>query len=184
VTRLIIPVDHHDHTHGSDDAPVTLVEYGDYECPYCGQAYPILKAVQRAMGDSLRFVFRNFPISELHPHALRAAEFAETAASLGRFWQAHDLLYEHQTALRDSNLLAYGERIGVAASALAQGFDGRFDQKIRDDFMGGVRSGVNGTPALFINGLRYDGDRDVGSLVEALTQALHEASGARTDTHR
>ncbi|PZU94792.1 MAG: disulfide bond formation protein DsbA [Chelatococcus sp.] len=177
MTRLTIPVDARDHMQGPASAPVTLVEYGDYECPYCGEAYPVLKAVQEVMGERLRFVFRNFPISELHPHAVRAAEFAETAGALGLFWQAHDLLYENQDALDDRHLLAYGRRLGLDEAALAQGLDGRFDAKIRADFLGGVRSGVNGTPSLFINGLRYDGERDIDSLVEALSLAARGAHG-------
>lgn len=184
MTRLIVPVDRQDHAQGGEDAPVTLVEYGDYECPYCGEAYPVLKAVQRLMGERLRFVFRNFPISELHPHAVRAAEFAEAAAGIGKFWEAHDLLYEHQTALSDGDLFAYGEKLGLDAGAVASGFDGRFDQKIRGDFMGGVRSGVNGTPTLFINGLRYDGERDVDSLLEALSRAARDAQDPRARAHR
>lgn len=168
---LVIPVSASDHSQGPADAPVTLVEYGDYECPYCGQAYPIIKAVQRELGDRLRFVFRNFPIAEAHPHALRAAEFAETAAAAGRFWQAHDLLYENQGALTDEDLLAYGQSLGLDAAALAVGLDGRHVEKIRADFMGGVRSGVNGTPSLFVNGRRLDGGFDHAHLVAALRHA-------------
>lgn len=179
MTHLAIPVGSQDHAQGQAQAPVTLVEYGDYECPYCGEAYPILKAVQRAMGDELRFVFRNFPISELHPHAVRAAEFAEAAAGLGRFWQAHDMLYENQSALSDEDLFGYGLRLGLDSDVVAEGLDGRFDPKIRADFMGGVRSGVNGTPSLFINGLRYDGERDVDSLVAALRRAARDAHRPR-----
>lgn len=168
---LRIPVDAHDHAQGPAGAPVTLVEYGDYECPYCGAAYPVLKEVQRVMGDRLRFVFRNFPIAELHPHAVRAAEFAEAAAGVGKFWQAHDMIYEHQDALTEADLVQYGSRIGLDAQAVRDAFDGRFDKKIKDDFNGGVRSGVNGTPTLFINGVRYDGKVDVKHLVEAMNNA-------------
>lgn len=171
MSRLSIPVGAGDHVKGSAGAAVTLVEYGDYECPYCGEAYPIHKAVQRAMGDELRFVFRNFPLTEMHPHAMRAAEFAEMAASAGLFWQAHDLLYENQEALGERNLLAYGHRLGLPPDVVAEAFDGRFDQKIRDDFRGGVRSGVNGTPTLFIDGARYDGPRDAESLIAVLRQS-------------
>ena len=176
MNRLRIPVGAGDHVQGSADAAVTLVEYGDYECPYCGEAYPILKAVQLAMGDDMRFVFRNFPLAEMHPHAMRAAEFAETAASAGLFWQAHDLLYENQAALSDRDLLAYGHRLGLPSDVVAGAFDGRFEQKIRDDFRGGVRSGVNGTPTLFISGVRYDGPRDPESLVAVLRQAQEAAT--------
>ncbi|GGJ04673.1 DsbA family protein [Neoroseomonas lacus] len=178
MSRLSIPVSASDHAQGADNAAVTLVEYGDYQCPHCGEAYPILKAVQRTMGDGLRFVFRNFPLTEMHPHALRAAEFAEMAAGAGLFWQAHDLLYENQEALGERDLLAYGHRLGLPSDVVAGAFDGRFDQKIRDDFRGGVRSGVNGTPTLFINGLRYDGPRDADSLIMILRQAEALSSAA------
>lgn len=175
MSRLFIPVNAQDHAEGPELAPVTLVEYGDYECPYCGEAYPVLKAVQRAMGDRLRFVFRNFPISELHPDAVRAAEFAEAAAQTGKFWAAHDLLYEHQDALTERDLIAYGETIGLAPGILRRAFDGAFDAKIEVDFSGGVRSGVNGTPTLFINGARYDGERGAESLIDALNRAARGA---------
>ena len=176
MNHLSIPVSAQDHSAGPANAPVTLVEYGDYQCPYCGQAYSVLKAVQQAMGNKLRFVFRNFPISEIHPHALHAAQFAEAAAAVGKFWVAHDMLYERQEALDDRDLVAYGSIIGLDAAKLREAFDGRFDEKIEADFMGGVHSGVNGTPSLFINGLRYDGERDVDSLVAALEHAANAKS--------
>nr|WP_244408544.1 thioredoxin domain-containing protein [Roseomonas fluvialis] len=160
---------------------MTLVEYGDYECPYCGEAYPTLKDVQRAMGDELRFVFRNFPLTEMHAHALQAAEFAEMAATAGMFWQAHDLLYENQDALSQRDLVSLGHRLGLPEPMVVQAFDGRFDRKIRDDFRGGIRSGVNGTPTLFINGLRYDGPRDPEALLIALRQAARIRQAAPAD---
>ncbi|RZA35950.1 MAG: DsbA family protein [Lysobacteraceae bacterium] len=171
MSRLSIPVDSSDHAQGPLHAPVTLVEYGDYQCPYCGETYPVLKAVQRIMGERLRFVFRNFPLSEMHPHAVQAAEFAEAAAAEGKFWEAHDMLYERQDALTRNDLILYGKEIDLHASVVEQAFAGRFDEKLEADFNGGVRSGVNGTPTLFINDVRYDGPRDVESLVAALTQA-------------
>jgi protein-disulfide isomerase len=172
--RLTSPVTADDHAEGPADAPVTLVEYGDYECPYCGEAYAVLKAVQRIMGDRLRFVFRNFPLTGVHPHAAHAAKFAEAAATAGKFWEAHDLLYENQAALDDDSLVAYGALIGLSPAAVFEAFDGRYDGRIRREFAGGLRSGVNGTPSLFINDSRYDGERDVESLVAALrAAALH-----------
>ena len=168
MSRLTYPVDDQDHAQGPADAPVTLVEYGDYECPYCGQAYPVIKAVQQALGDRLRFVFRNFPISELHPHAVMAAEFAEAAAREGKFWEAHDMLYENQQALRVADLLAYGRTLGLSPAALDDAFAGTHDARIQRDFQGGIRSGVNGTPTLFVNGTRYDGERDAATLIEVL----------------
>ncbi|MGY8565432.1 DsbA family protein [Stenotrophomonas rhizophila] len=166
---LTVPVSALDHSQGPQGAPVTLVEYGDYQCPYCGEAYPVLKAVQQAMGKQLRFVFRNFPITDSHPHALAAARFAEAATEIGQFWEAHDLLYQHQDALTDRDIAGYAEALGVNAALMEAADNGAFDARIESDFMGGVRSGVNGTPCLFINGTRYDGPRDVDSLVAVLT---------------
>lgn len=168
MSRLAVPVGPQDHAQGAADAPVTLVEYGDYQCPYCGQAYPVLKQVQEAMGDRLRFVFRNFPITQSHAHALDAARFAETAAKAGRFWEAHDLLYERQSALSRRDLMEYARELGLDAASVAEGFNGSRDGRIEGDFESGVRSGVNGTPTLFINGTRVDGPWDAESLIAAL----------------
>src|SRR5437899_8175552 len=111
---LTMPVtEDRDHIQGPADAPVTLVQYGDYECPYCGAAYPIIKELQARMGQRLRFVFRNFPITTSHPHAQQAAEAAEAAASQGKFWPMHDLLYENQKNLRDQNLRTYAEQLAL-----------------------------------------------------------------------
>jgi len=155
-----------DHTQGPLDAPIVLVEYGDYECPYCGEAYPELKAVQKAMGDSLCFVFRNFPLSQAHPHAARAAEFAEAAATIGRFWEMHDMLYENQSALDDRSLIVYATQLGFDQALIESALRGDFSTRVRRDFASGVRSGVNGTPSLFVNGRRYDGPRDADSLID------------------
>lgn len=171
MTRPIPPLAADDHVQGTGTSAVTLVEYGDYQCPYCGEAYPVLKAAQRAMGAELRFVFRNFPLVEVHAHAMRAAQFAEAAAQAGRFWDAHDMLYENQDALGDQSLFAYGRQLGLDRALLLAAFEGRHDDKIQRDFLGGVRGGVNGTPSLFINGLLYEGPRDVESLVSVLKQA-------------
>ncbi|MBB3772609.1 protein-disulfide isomerase [Angulomicrobium tetraedrale] len=168
MSQLNPPVSTDDHAAGPEDAPVTLVEYGDYECPYCGMAYPVLKALQEALGSRLRFVFRNFPLTEAHPHASRAAAFAEAAASIGKFWEAHDMLYEHQDALDDRSLLAYGHALGLDRAVVLAAFEGAYDEKIRRDFRGGLRSGVNGTPCLFINGQRYDGPVDLDTLVDTI----------------
>ena len=175
MSRLTLPVGPHDHVSGPDDAPVTLVEYGDYECPYCGEAYPLLKAVQQALGEKLRFVFRNFPLAEMHPHAVHAAELAEAAAAAGKFWEAHDLLYENQDALSDQDLARYAHVLGLPPTAFGEAVSGHYDAKIESDFSGGVRSGVNGTPSLFINGERYDGPRDYDTLVAVLTQLAERA---------
>jgi protein-disulfide isomerase len=147
-----------DHIQGPDSAPVTLVEYGDYECPYCGMAYPIVKSIQRALGSQLRFAFRNFPLRDSHPHAERAAEAAEAAGAQGKFWEMHDTLYENQERLGTDDLMNYAETLGLDTSRLAQDLaDGAYRARVREDFRGGVRSGVNGTPTFFVNGVRYDG---------------------------
>jgi len=170
---LTLPVtEDRDHIQGPVDAAVTLVQYGDYECPYCGEAYPIVKEVQARMADRLRFVFRNFPISTSHPHAERAAEAAEAAAVQGKFWQMHDVLYENQRRLRDEDLRTYAERLQLDIE--------RFDkemaeqvhaERIHEDFMSGVRSGVNGTPTFYINGVRHDDSYEAESLLDALERA-------------
>lgn len=168
---LMPPVGPHDHRLGPLDAPVTMVEYGDYECGYCGEAYPILRAVRNALGDRLCFVFRNFPMGEAHPHAEHAAQLAEAAAAVGLFWPMHDLLFENQGALDDESLLAYGEALGLRSADVAAALSGQYAHRIREDFMSGIHSGVNGTPSLFVNGQRYDGSRDFDSLYAALVQA-------------
>jgi len=168
MSHLTPPVGHTDHVQGPKDAPVTLVEYGDFECPYCGAMYAVIKAVQQAMGDRLRFVFRQFPLTSMHPHALHAAELSEAAGTVGRFWEAHDVLYENQSALSDRELTIYASRVGVQASGLTTAFEGAYDERIQADLESGLRSGVNGTPTLFVNGGRYEGDHDVESLLEAL----------------
>ena len=169
---LSIPVSEHDHVQGPPDAPVTLVEYGDYECPYCGQAYPIVKRIQQELGGRLRFVFRNFPLNTIHEHAGVAAQAAEAAAAQGKFWEMHDMLYEHQADLADADLREYALKIGLEIYRFdADLSQETFARRVRDDFRGGVRSGVNGTPTFFINDVRYNGGLDHDELLEALRRA-------------
>ncbi|MEO8285987.1 MAG: thioredoxin domain-containing protein [Chloroflexota bacterium] len=168
---LSVPVNENDHVQGPADAPVTLVEYGDFECSYCGMAYPIIKEAQRRMGNRLRFVFRNFPISTSHPHARHAAEAAEAAGAQGKFWEMHDMLYENQDRLDDEHLQQFAARIGLDTRRFNRDMsEHHFRSRVRDSFMSGVHSGVNGTPTFFINGERYDGRWDDGYLIEALAQ--------------
>jgi protein-disulfide isomerase len=170
---LTLPVsEDRDHVQGPAEAAVTLVEYGDYECPYCGAAYPIIKEVQERMGERLRFVFRNFPITTSHPHAEQAAEAAEAAAAQGRFWQMHDLLYENQQRLGDEDLRAYAGQLGLEVEPFDQELAEHVHApRVREDFMSGVRSGVNGTPTFYINGLRYDDSYELDTLLAALERA-------------
>jgi protein-disulfide isomerase len=171
--RLTLPVSDRDHAEGPADARVTLVEYGDYECPYCGRAYPIVKAIQRHFGRRLRFVFRNFPLSEAHPHAAHAAEAAEAAGAQGRFWEMHDALYEHQQALDDQHLVEYAGALGLDESQVEHELATHSHRaRVREDFMSGLRSGVNGTPTFFINGLRHDDSWDVATLTQAIEAAV------------
>jgi protein-disulfide isomerase len=170
---LTMPVaEDRDHIQGPADAAVTLVQYGDYECPYRGEAYPIIKEVQARLGDSLRFVFRNFPITTSHPHAERAAEAAEAAAAQGKFWEMHDLLYENQRRLRDEDLHTYAERLGLDVELFDKEMaDHAHAERVREDFMSGVRSGVNGTPTFYINGVRHDDSYETEVLLDALERA-------------
>jgi protein-disulfide isomerase len=169
---LTVPVSDRDHIEGPADAAVTLLEYGDYECPYCGAAYPIIKEVQARMGERLRFVFRNFPISTSHPHAEQAAEAAEAAAAQGTFWPMHDLLYENQKHLRDEDLLAYAERLELDLERFERELAEHVHaERVREDFMSGVRSGVNGTPSFYIDGVRHDDSYETETLLAALERS-------------
>ena len=172
-SKLTLPVSKdRDHIQGLEDARVTLVEYGDYECPYCGAAYPIVKDIQERMGGRLRFTFRNFPISTSHPHAEHAAEAAEAAAAQGKFWEMHDYLYENQRHLGDDDLHSYARAFDLDLDL----FDKELTEhvhadRVHDDFMSGVRSGVNGTPTFYINGVRHDDSYETEVLLDALERA-------------
>lgn len=170
---LTLPVSpDRDHIRGPVNAPVTLLEYGDYECPYCGAAHPIVNAVQARMGDELRFVFRHFPLTTVHPHAERAAEAAEAAGAQGKFWKMHDTLYDNQRQLADPFLPASARAIGLDLDRFSRDLaQHTHAAKVREDFMSGVRSGVNGTPSFFINGVRHDGPWDFANLLTAVQEA-------------
>jgi protein-disulfide isomerase len=157
--RLRVPAGPGDHIQGGDGAAVTLVEYGDYECPHCRRAYPIVKRIQKRLPERLRFIFRNFPLAEMHPRARAAAEAAEAAALQGKFWQMHDMLFENQDALEPVDLLTYARKLGLDTGKFEATLkDHAIAERVESDFIGGVRSGVNGTPTFFINELRFDGD--------------------------
>jgi protein-disulfide isomerase len=171
--KLEIPVTlERDHVEGPANAALTLVEYGDYQCPYCGAAYPEVKKVQKELGSELRFVFRNFPLTNMHEHAMNAAETAEAASAQGKFWLMHDFLYEHQATLGDPSVaLGYAKRLGLDTQRFEREIaQHTYQKRIREDFMSGVRSGVNGTPTFYVNGVRHDGDAVAKALIEALNQ--------------
>ena len=176
LVKLVAPVGNRDHAQGPADAPVTLVEYGDYECPHCGRAHPIVQRVQQLLGASLRFAFRNFPLAQAHPHAQHAAEAAEAVAARGgeeKFWGMHDLLFENQDALDDRSLAAYAASLGVDPAGVIEDLEAETHApRVHKDFRGGVRSGVNGTPTFFVNGVRYDGDWSDADAFAAALRAL------------
>ena len=173
VAKLSLPVSERDHMQGSPAASVTLVEYGDFECPHCGAAHLIVKKIQKMVGDQLRFVFRHFPLTQMHPHAERAAEAAEAAGAQGRFWQMHDLLFENQQTLSDRHLLLFAEALDLDTERFARELaEGVHQPRVREDFMSGVRSGVNGTPTFFINSIRHDGAFDLDPLLYAIERAV------------
>ena len=174
IVKLTLAVNSgHDHIQGPTSAVATLIEYGDYECPYCGQAYPIIKEIQKHLGNKLRFVFRNFPLTEIHPHAQHAAEAAEAAAAQNKFWEMHDHLYEHQQALDDDHLEKYAAKVGLDLARFNNDMSTHAHVgRIREDFLSGIHSGVNGTPTFYINGIRYNDSWDLETLLETLRSAV------------
>jgi protein-disulfide isomerase len=179
MTTLKVPISPHDHIQGNENAPITLLEYGDYQCPHCGLAYHIIKAVQDRYKERLRFVFRNFPLAQIHPYAETAAETAEFAGAHKRFWEMHDGIYENQERLSLPLFFELAEAQGLSILALEQALESHeFLPRIRNDFLGGVRSGVNGTPTFFINDLRYEGPYTFEDLVIAIDASLDATSHA------
>jgi protein-disulfide isomerase len=177
MTRLTSPVSDRDHAQGEESAPVTLVEYGDYECPACGAAYPVVKELQARLQDEVRFVFRNFPLSQIHPHAEHAAEAAEAAGEQGKFWEMHDCLFEHQRQLDDEHLARYADELSLDTPKLLRELaEGTQKARVREDFMSGMRSGVNGTPTFFINGERHDDSYEFDALLKAITHYRHQSA--------
>jgi protein-disulfide isomerase len=173
MSTLKIPVASQDHIQGNAEAVCTLVEYGDYQCSNCGEAYPLVKELQKHFGERLRFVFRNFPLTKIHAYAQAAAEVAEFAAGHGKFWPMHDLLFENQKALGDDLFAQLTARLGLDAAELQKALaDKTFTDRVSADFSGGVRSGVNGTPTFFINDQRYDDPMDLDSMIQAIEKAL------------
>jgi protein-disulfide isomerase len=160
-----------DHVRGNADAPVVLVQYGDYECPFCRAAHPVIEDVRRQEGDNLAFVYRHFPIMTVHPHAEQAAEAAEAAGDQGAFWKMHDRLYTGDEGLDSAHLIARARALDLDIDRFVGDLDGRrFAPRIQEDLLSGLRSGVQGTPTFFVNGIRYDGPADLHGLLAAVTQ--------------
>jgi protein-disulfide isomerase len=167
---LTLPDPERDHIYGSDRGSTNLLEYGDYECPLCGEVQPIVEEIQRRLGDDLCFAFRHFPLSKIHPHSEHAAEAAEAAGAQGNFWGMHGRLFENQAALADEDLTTYAAELGLDERRLIREVTSSlYAAHIREDFKNGIRGGVNGTPTFFINGDRYDGGLDLRHLLDALT---------------
>lgn len=171
-TDLTPAVSARDHAQGPADAPLTLVQYGDYECPYTRRSLPTIVALQRRLGDRLRFVYRNFPLTAIHPHALHAAEAAEAADAQGRFWPMHDALFAHQHELEDDQLVDHARAVGLDTERFARDMAAHAHHaRIEADVESGLASGVQGTPTFFINGTRHAGPYDLETLLTALTGA-------------
>lgn len=172
MSKLTIQPNNEDHIQGKDKSSITLVEYGDFQCPYCKEAYPIVKEIQRIKGYVLRFVFRNFPLSEIHSYALHAAYAAEAAGKQNKFWEMHDILFENQENLKDSDLRLYSEKLSLDMDQFIKDMNSdEVAKKVQTDIMGGIKSGVNGTPTFFINNIRFDGPSELDSLLEAIDLA-------------
>ena len=168
MSRLAIHVTAKDHAQGPATAPTTLVEYGDYQCPSRGDAFPLIKKLQRHFGAKLRFVFRNFPL-DMHPYAEHAAETAEFAAAHNKFWEMHDLLFQHQANLADASLLKLATQLKLPAADLTTALEKRtYAAHVKHDLDGGIRSGVTGTPMFYLNGALYNGAYDYDTLVAAI----------------
>jgi protein-disulfide isomerase len=177
MTKLTPAIGDHDHVQGNPSARVTLVEYGDFQCPYCKRAHPIVQAVQKTLGDRLRFVFRNFPLRELHPYAEAAAEAAEAAGAQGKFWEMHDVLFETEDDLSPASLTRYAESVGLDVERWAHDVNRRaFRAHVERDMESGIRSGLHATPTFFINGVQHEGSYDQQTLEGALLAALEVRS--------
>jgi protein-disulfide isomerase len=171
--RLTVPINRYDHVIGPETATVTLLEYGDYQCPYCRAAFPVVEQVRELFADDLRFAYRHFPLTQIHPQALDAAIAAEAAGAEGRFWEMHAILFANQDRLSQPDLIGYAQIVGLDPVRFRNHLVNRtFEARVRRDFLSGVHSGVNGTPTFFINDVRHNGGSDLPSLVEAIRSEL------------
>lgn len=179
-TTLSEPAGERDHLRGRSDAPVTLLEYADFECPYSGHAYFVARQLQEDLGDKLNFVFRNFPLTQIRPHALPAALAAEAADMQGAFWEMHDLLFEQQHRLEPEYLIAFAQVLGLDIEQfIIDMTSDRAAARVRQDFVGGIRSGVDGTPTFYINGKRHNGPYDYETLKKAIEAEVNKSRPAK-----
>jgi protein-disulfide isomerase len=177
MTQLIPAVSSNDHILGNPGARIELVEYGDYECPYCGRAYPIIKGIQRNLGNEMKFIFRNFPLSMIHPYAFSAAVATEAAGLQNKFWEMHDIIFQNQKTLDVEHILLYAGSIGLDLERFQNDIQQKYlMEKVEKDFDSGIRSAVNRTPTFFINGYKYNGEWSGDQLFLYLKGLLTEAS--------
>src|ERR1700730_2531393 len=173
MSKLVPPLNENDHVQGPKNAAITLVEFGDYQCPHCGAAHPIIKAIQKHFGKKLKFAFRNFPLTNVHELAFPAALAAEAAGRQHKFWEMHDLIYDRQDELSEEALLEFASELGLNIANFKMNIlDQALADKVEADFESGVRSGVNGTPSFFINGYKHNGGYDYTSLSTAIEEKL------------
>jgi protein-disulfide isomerase len=171
LSQLLLPIQPEDHIEGSPHARYTLVEYGDYECPACGQLFQTIRQLHKQFGDDVRLVFRHYPLSGIHPHAEQAAEAVEAAGAQGRFWEMHDLLFDHQDALRTKDLYKYCGQLGLDSKRFRDELkEHKYEDRVREDFRRGVANGVYGTPGLFVNGIRHNGGLDLDAILGKLKE--------------
>jgi protein-disulfide isomerase len=171
-STLKLPIAERDHLRGAADAPVTLVEYGDFECPHCAIAHGIIEEVLNEAGPIVRFCYRHFPLSNMHPHAAIAAQATEAAGVQGKFWEMHDVLFLNQDALDPDDLIGYAEALGLDVDRFMDEMEREvYAERMQEDVEGGRRSGVHGTPTFFINGTRWDGPREVSFILAAIREA-------------
>ncbi|HKB43034.1 MAG TPA: DsbA family protein [Chitinophagaceae bacterium] len=174
--KLTQPINKDDHIQGPANARITLVEYGDFQCPYCGMAYPIIKNIQAEFGKKLRFVFRHFPLPDAHPMALPAAIASEAAARQQRFWEMHDMIYERQSALSSYAFAEFATELDLNITQFKMDLqDEILAEIVESHFESGIRSGVNGTPSFYINGYKYNGSNDYDSLYIAIEESMQLA---------
>lgn len=179
--KLAVPVTAMDHAKGRPDAAIELVEYGDFECPYCGEAFEIVTRLLQTFGDNLHYVFRNFPLQNLHPNALNSAKAAEAAGLQRRYWQMHQILFENQDELDDENLMSFADEIGLNVNQFERAFKSpTILRRIESDVEGARQSGVESTPSFFINGRKYEGDWSYDSLSEIFNAVLNGQSLDKT----
>jgi protein-disulfide isomerase len=171
--QLQMPISDRDHAVGTPSAPVAVVEYGDYQCPFCGAAFPVVDELLKLRGPVMRFAYRHFPLTNVHPHAQYAAEAAESAGAQGKYWEMHDWLFTHQHQLQPPLVAAAAAQLGLDQDAFTKAIAARtYLPKVQEDFMTGLRSGVNGTPTFFVNGLRHDGPATIAALTSAVDAEL------------